>query len=74
MSERHPNIKCLTTWCEYWVKVFEGDRGEKIGGCDAWDLLISTVSGEDTPTCRSYKGQSFAERQRCISSTPKERK
>lgn len=55
MSERHPNVKCFTTWCEYWEKVFEGKRGEKVGGCGAWDLAIATISGEDAATCMTYK-------------------
>lgn len=55
MSERHPNVKCMVTWCDYWIKTLEGEHSDKIGGCDTYDLLISTLSGDKYPTCAGYK-------------------
>jgi len=55
MSERHPHVRCMSVWCKYWIRIFDESHGEHVGGCGAWDLLISTKSGDDTPTCAGYK-------------------
>ncbi len=55
MSERHPNVRCMTTWCRYWHGILDESTRELIGGCGTWDLLIATTSGEDAPTCVAYR-------------------
>ena len=55
MSEVHPNVRCASTWCKYWVRVFDETHGEHMGGCGAHTLLIATKSGDKRPTCVPYK-------------------
>ena len=54
MSERHPNVRCMSTWCKYWERVFEEPWGEHSGGCGAWTLVVATKSGDKRPTCAGY--------------------
>jgi len=55
METRHPYVKCMVTWCDYWVKISEGNIGNYVGGCDTLNLMIATVSGDKVPSCSSYK-------------------
>jgi len=70
MSERHPNVRCLSTWCKYWVRVFEESYGEQMGGCDAWNLIIATKSGDKQPSCVPYIVSDDPQKAGIHSSTP----
>lgn len=55
MKTRHPHLRCFVTWCKYWVRLWDDEPGEHLGGCGTYEMAIAATSGDKYPTCTAYK-------------------